>query len=91
MQAIGVRELRQQASRYLRAVELGETIEVTDHGRPVAWLVPVPRDQGLSRLVASGRADAGAGDALDLGPPLEPRPGTPLASQVLASLREHER
>jgi prevent-host-death family protein len=41
MERIGVRELRQHASRYLARVRAGETIEVTDRGRPVARLVPI--------------------------------------------------
>jgi len=44
MQRIGVRELRQQASRYLKRVQAGEAFEVTDNGRPVARLVPVLPD-----------------------------------------------
>jgi len=41
MKSIGVRELRQRASEYLREVEQGRTLEVTARGRPVARLVPV--------------------------------------------------
>ncbi len=41
MQRIGVRELRQHASRYLALVARGERVEVTDRGRAVAMLVPV--------------------------------------------------
>ena len=37
---VGVRELRQRASELLRSVEAGETIEITDRGRPVAVLAP---------------------------------------------------
>ena len=44
METIGVRELRQHASRYLRLVEEGRTIEVTTHGRSVALLVPARLD-----------------------------------------------
>ena len=44
MERIGVRELRQHASRYLARVRAGETIEVTDRGRPVARLVPPPAE-----------------------------------------------
>ena len=53
MDRIGVRELRQHASRYLARVRLGETFEVTERGRPVARLVPVS-DDPWSALVASG-------------------------------------
>ncbi|HCO03412.1 MAG TPA: prevent-host-death family protein, partial [Actinobacteria bacterium] len=34
MASVGIRELRQRASELLRRVEAGETIEVTDRGRP---------------------------------------------------------
>jgi prevent-host-death family protein len=53
MERIGVRELRQHASRYLARVADGETIEVTDRGRPIALLTPMPKDP-LQALVDSG-------------------------------------
>ena len=55
MEAIGVRELRQHASRYLARVEAGEELAVTNNGRLVARLVPV-RDAERSRaaLIESG-------------------------------------
>lgn len=91
MWRIGIRELRQQASRYLREVQRGETIEVTDRGNPVAWLVPVPPSGGLAELAASGRLVAAAGDALDLGPPVQPVRGAALPSELLAESRAEER
>lgn len=91
MRRIGVRELCQQASRYLREVQRGETIEVTDRGRPVAWLVPVGRDGGIAELAASGRLVPAAGDALELGAPVRPAGGVGLPSHVLAEARSDER
>jgi prevent-host-death family protein len=91
MYRIGIRELRQHASRYLREAQRGETIEVTDRGRPVARLVPVPAGGGLEELISSGRADGAEGDPLELGPPLPPSPGQPLPSAALADLRADER
>lgn len=44
MKTIGVRELRQHASKYLEEVASGESIEITDRGRPVAKLVPITGD-----------------------------------------------
>lgn len=41
MEVVGVRELRQYASRYLARVEAGEELGVTNNGRLVARLVPV--------------------------------------------------
>lgn len=56
MKAVGVAELRQNLSRYLRRVEQGERLVVTDRNRPVAELGP-PATTGpaLDRLIAEGR------------------------------------
>lgn len=91
MRAIGVRELRQQASRYLRDVELGETIEVTDRGRPIARLVPIPKHGGLDDLAASGRLIAPKVEFSSLGAPLPGAPGAATPSDELAELRDDER
>lgn len=91
MKSIGVRELRQQASRFLREVERGTAIEVTDHGRPIARLVPIPRSSGADALLLTGQLAPAAGDVLDLGAPLEPLAGVPLPSIELAAMRKDER
>lgn len=53
---VGIAELRQNLSRYLRRVERGERLIVTDRNRPVAELGP-PSVAGseLDRLIAEGR------------------------------------
>jgi prevent-host-death family protein len=67
---VGIRELRQNLSVYLRKIEHGDRFEVTDRGRPVAMLVPLPQDAtALEKLIASGRATAPVGDLLELGRP----------------------
>jgi prevent-host-death family protein len=91
MKTIGVRDLRQRASEYLREVQQGRTLEVTAHGRPVAQLVPVGSEGRRRVLATRGRLTPGSGDLLDLGAPLTPIPGVPLASDVLAHVREDER
>jgi prevent-host-death family protein len=56
MLRIGVRELRQNASRYLARVKAGETVEVTERGVLVALLTPPrPADSVRERLIAEGR------------------------------------
>ena len=72
MKTIGVRQLRQRASEYLRRVEAGGTLEVTARGRAVALLVPARHAGRRERLVAQGRIAPGTGDLLALGPPLPP-------------------
>jgi prevent-host-death family protein len=55
MEAIGVRELRQHASRYLARVEAGEELGVTNNGRLVARLVPVRQaERSRQALIESG-------------------------------------
>ena len=88
MDRIGVRELRQHASRYLARVEQGETIEVTDRGRAVARLVPLV-DDPWAEMVAAGRITP-ADDQTDI--TLEaPRDYDIDASGVLAVMRADER
>lgn len=91
MKAIGVRELRQRASEYLRQVEAGRTLEVTARGRPVALLVPLRQAGHFEQLVARGRIIRGSGDLLDLGPPLPAAPGVPLPGESLDKARADER
>ncbi len=53
---VGIAELRQNLSRYLRRVENGERLLVTDRNRPVAELGPPPSTgAALDRLIAEGR------------------------------------
>lgn len=91
MERIGVRELRQHASRWLRRVARGESFEVTDRGRPIALLVPIPPVEGLEALVREGRARRGEGGLAALGAALAPEPDRPLPSETLARVREGER
>ena len=88
MTRIGVRELRQDASRYLRLVEAGETVEVTSRGRLVALLVPPrPGDGARDRLVAAGLLQPAARPFVVPAPlpPLGDGSGT---ADVLDELRE---
>ena len=79
---VGVRELRQNLSVYLRRVKAGEALEVTDRGNVVALLVPLPDpDTPLDRLVASGRATRPAGHLAELGHP-EGEPSTRLTDAL---------
>jgi prevent-host-death family protein len=44
MTAVGVRELRQNLSRFLERVKAGESLVVTERGREVARLIPFASD-----------------------------------------------
>lgn len=67
MDRIGIRELRRDASAILRRVAAGETVEVTDRGRPVAFLVKA-MPNGLTRLEREGLLRGSEGDLLDIAP-----------------------
>ena len=54
MSWVGIRELRDGLSRHIASVRDGGTITVTDHGRPVARIVPVDRPTTLERLIGEG-------------------------------------
>ena len=41
MERVGVAELKDNLSRYLRAAEGGAEVEVTDRDRPIARIVPI--------------------------------------------------
>src|SRR3972149_426170 len=67
---VGIRELRQNLSKYLRRVQRGERLEVTEHGRPVAVLAPLGEaETPLARLVAAGRGVPPRADIRALPPP----------------------
>jgi prevent-host-death family protein len=91
MASTGIRELRQRASELLRRVEAGETIEITDRGRPVAVLAPLPDQRPIDRLRATGDLEPAASDLKDLPDPLPLAPGQDAPSAVLDRLRRNER
>ncbi len=91
MVSVGVRELRQRASSLLRLVENGETVEVTDRGRPVALLTPIPGGSPLERMRVVGDVEPATADLDDLPEPVVLPPETELPSRVLARLRCGER
>jgi prevent-host-death family protein len=90
MEQVGVRALRQKASELLRMVEGGETIEITDRGRPVAILAPLPSASPLDRLRLNGDMTPATVDFEDLPEP-QPSRAAEFPSAVLARLRRDER
>ena len=82
---VGVRELRQNLSVYLRRVRAGATLKVTEHKRTVAVLAPAGSGTALERLIASGRVIPGKGNLAELGAPRGRR--TRRASRALETNR----
>jgi prevent-host-death family protein len=87
MQTISHRELRNDSARILRQVQAGESMEITNHGEVVAFLVPAAIGT-RERLIRTG----------ELRPAKQPvdfrsirrvrlRPGSPSVQDVLDDLR----
>jgi prevent-host-death family protein len=91
MTSVGVRELRQRASGLLRLVQQGETVEITDRGRPVALLTPIPEGSPLERMRAAGDVETATADLDDLPEPVVLSAEVELPSRVLERLRRDER
>lgn len=87
---VGVRELRQNLSVYLDRVKEGETLDVTEHGIPVAELRPRAEDpiSAIDRLIAEGRITPAKSRDRNIG--LPPKiPGRPL-SEILQGMHDED-
>jgi prevent-host-death family protein len=91
MTSVGVRELRQRASELLRLVEQGEIVEITDRGRPVARLTPLPDGSPLEQMRSSGEIDSASADIDDLPEPISLPSGVESPTAALRRLRRNER
>lgn len=89
----GIRELKDNLSRYIRRIETGERIAVTAHGRVVAELVPP--GTGTPRQVRSRWDDLIAGGVLrppvESGDPFEDWPDIRLPRGTAAELIDSDR
>ena len=92
MSAVSVTELNQQTAKVLERVKAGESLEVREHGRPIARIVPVLANASIiDRLVSDGRATPATNPSALLA--LVPRlaAGESTLSDTLARAREVER
>ena len=93
MTSAGIRELKNNLSRYIRRIETGERIAITAHDRVVAELVPpgttsrAGRRSRFDELIAAGviRPPIEAGDPFEAWPDIRLSPGT------VAELIDHDR
>ncbi len=86
MSETGIRALKQNASAVVARAVAGETVTITDRGRPVAQLTAIPASR-LRRLIDSGHARPARHGINDLA---APEPG-PSLTEVLAAMRVAER
>ena len=86
MSEVGIRALKQNASAVVAQAAAGERVTITDRGRPVAQLTPIPSSR-LEQLSLAGHARPAK---LDLAALPAPRPGPDLSGE-LAAQRDAER
>jgi prevent-host-death family protein len=89
---VGVRELRQNLSVYLRRVKEGETLEVTERGEPVAEISPTRRKplSIIDQMIAEGRITPATRNHRLLPPPPLPAGPGPTLTEILLQMRDEE-
>lgn len=89
MVAVGIRELKNRLSQYLKRVKTGERVVVTERGQPVAIISPpavTPADQRIEGMLREGIARWGGGKPR--GAPRPPRiKGPSVAEAVIEDRR----
>jgi len=86
---VGIRQLKARLSGYLKRVERGERVTVTDRGRAVALLTPIDpsgASEWIHALVAKGGACWGGGKPAGLRRRIDSR-GKPASEMVIEDRR----
>ena len=95
METVTVSELNQQTARVLERIKAGETLEISEYGKPVARLVPAVPTTGvplLDQLIAQGRAiPAAAPGPIPPTPPRDEQEDGVSLTATLAQMRADER
>lgn len=84
LERVGVRDLRDNLSAYLRRVRQGEVLVITDRGKPIGELCPAGSGRNAERaraLVREGVANWSGGKPTGL--PHAPRPQAGLVSDAV--------
>jgi prevent-host-death family protein len=95
-ESIGIRELRQNASRYVAMAKAGQRVPVTERGKLVAYLVPAEEPRSVyQQMVAAGQVRQAQGSMRDLltaiGPPPQATPDEASAIEDIMRMRDQER
>jgi prevent-host-death family protein len=90
MEQVPIRELNQDTAGVLARVEAGESLEITNRGKPIARLVPAGVSDELSDLVAAGWVTPPSIRAPFTMPTVKAPPGAD-AGELIRKLRDEER
>jgi prevent-host-death family protein len=87
--SVGLRELKNRLSEYLQRVKAGETIIITERGKPVGQIIPIQTDLAirLKKMAEAGMIDWNG----QLLPPYQPKVvngSKQLLSDLVAEQRE---
>jgi prevent-host-death family protein len=86
MSEVGIRALKQNASKVVARAKAGESITITDRGRPVAVLGPI-RQSRIDAMIESGLATRPTRRLQDLPPPAPREAGQRLLSEIIDEQR----
>ena len=67
--SVGIRDAKMHLSKYLKMVQQGTEVIITDRGRPVGKIIPIhtkdlPLKERIKRMEAQGRIEPVSGDGL---------------------------
>ena len=87
---MGLSELRTNLSHLITRVREGNTLVITDRGRPVARLVPIRDSHSIEGLIAAGELIPAQGNVMDLFAHPIPEVGGIAPSVALKEMRDLE-
>lgn len=90
MSTVGIRALKQNASKVVAEAAAGDIVVITDRGRPVAMLVPY-KENRIEAMIDAGLATPPSRSVADLPPPRRRRPGERSLTEILYETRSEER
>ena len=86
---VGIRDLKARLSEYLRELDKGQVILITDHGRPVGRIYPVEAsvEERMEAMRKAGLVEWSGKELRDIEPPAVNR-GDKLVSDIVVEMRE---
>jgi len=86
---VGIRELKAHLSKYLGKVKRGQSIVITDHGKPIGRIIPEEQslEERVDALVQAGVIAWNGKKLKDIEPPAINR-SNELASDIIIEMRE---
>lgn len=91
--SVGIRDAKMHLSKYIKMVQQGAEVIITDRGRPVGKIIPIqirelPLGERIKRLEDQGLIDPNSGKGLNKIPPPIPVPNG-IAQRILQEDRDN--